>query len=158
MESVNVSNALNRKSNSAWPRRSSRSWSRSDALNHRRNRLSIPVHPSLQCLPPARTGLDGRNRPMPIPDRYACGCGAMTRIHLWGPEQIVTNIQDQADGCPSCQWRTWKYNTTGGKRICDAGQPAFPNGGKSICIGTLGYKPKSNNKGNGRGRIDQKSR
>jgi hypothetical protein len=72
------------------------------------------------------------------------------------PEQIAIGTQRSESGCPSCQWYGWKNNTTGGARICDALQPAFPNGDKTIC--KPWYRLKSVNKGNGRGRIDQKSR
>lgn len=67
------------------------------------------------------------------------------------PEQIAIAIQTTETGCPSCQWYNWKHNTTGGKRCCDASQPAFPNGGKTVCVGW--YKPRTK-KGNGRGRTD----
>ncbi len=66
------------------------------------------------------------------------------------PEQIAVGVETTRTGCPSCQWYTWKHNVTGGKRICDALQPAFPNGDKTIC--TKWYRPKVKNKGNGRGR------
>lgn len=71
------------------------------------------------------------------------------RFHRPNPETIVIAINNQEHGCESCQWHGWKHNTTGGKRTCEADQPAFPNGSKATCI--QWYKPRTK-RGNGRGR------
>ncbi len=65
------------------------------------------------------------------------------------PSEALEKREEQTEGCPSCQWERGTSNK--GRKVCDAGQPAYPNGGKSVCTGPLGYKPKTK-KGNGRGR------
>lgn len=64
------------------------------------------------------------------------------------PEQIITTIDSKENGCESCQWERGTSNR--GRKVCDASQPAYPDGGKTICIGW--YRPRAK-KGNGRGRV-----
>lgn len=65
------------------------------------------------------------------------------------PEQIITTIDSKEKGCESCQWNGYSSSTRTRKPACDAGQPAYPHGGKTVCV--QWYRPKAKN-GNGRGR------
>lgn len=59
------------------------------------------------------------------------------------PEEIVAEQEDQTIGCKSCHW--YAGENSGGNRkyvrVCDASQPAFPNGGKDVCKGW--YRPRT---------------